>query len=433
MLSIRKERAIADAMYGMTEVAKLMSLFEESGTQNGRKKFIASKSDIENFALRYGMRKDLRNILYRTKGNMVTLLEGELYPNLELNQTKRLATCITVGFNASQRMDMYQSQSESLVMPINGDYPIIASSLFHDIMQRNSCIVKASGKIKIIEKFTYQFRTIYVYELNGKYDIYDTDGYIDSNGYACQELSDLRHLPVGEEVDISQDDFYISHPSQFNPKSRTLGYGANVIAISSTSFDNSGDSAPMSESMVKKFATLKCKTIRKHLSGKTIVSKYPKLFPELGEIISDNILFKVVDDNGYVSQLAQNASLPTGDEDDTVIVEKNTYISSIEVYCNNTIENPYLEAYRQELLNFRTNVYNCLSRLVDYYPNSCSSAIFCYKGNFQHNIFHTEGKELAYPLIKMKTITISIPNKGSKFSNMFKSDPVHGNMCLKCA
>lgn len=422
----KKNRAKAHPMIGLKDIQRWIAL-EKEGKLN--------MAGFIKMMRMGGYKLRLKEPLSPEEISKLSVSEflSKIHVNLELTQSKRNATTPCIKANSSQRMDMFQSQLESMTVPVNADYPTVCSNMYHDIYTHSSCIRQLKGKIRVIAKFHYQFRTIYVYEHNGLFDIFDSDGYIDSNGYACKEMTDLKHLPLNEDVDLDQDDFYLKYPKQFDPTARTIGIGANVVTMVSTNFDNSGDPSPVSESFVKKFYILKTKNINIHLSGKTIVSKYPKLFPEIGKLLTENILFKVVEDNGYISQLAQNASLPSGGEDDTIMVEPNTYISSIEVYCNNPIDNPHLEELRQELLKFRTDVYNCLVRLTDYYPNKCSSAIMCYKGNFQHQLFHTEGKELVYPLIKMKTISISKPKTGSKFSNMFKPDPVHSNMSLKCA
>lgn len=340
--------------------------------------------------------------------------------NLETVQSKKNTSCPTMNKNTSQRMDMKQSQTNSGTLPATGaESPYVDSAMRPDALTRSSCIKRAYGKIKVVAKLRHQFRTIYVYLLNGMYDYYDTDGMIETNGFGCLSHSDLRELPIGEEIDITQDSFLIQYPEQYDPATDTVGTGINARTVITTDYDNSGDSAAVSQSFMERLTTIKTKTINIHLNNKSIKSVYPGKFPKLGDIIKSPILFKVCNDIGVVSELAQSARMATGVEDDTIVVDDMTYLSSIEVYCNNPIKDQDLERLRKDTLDFRRRVYDVVAPLVDNFYNQCSDSLKILKDNFSHELFSTNGIELKYPFIKMKTVTIDVPTIGQKVSNLY--------------
>lgn len=340
--------------------------------------------------------------------------------NLETTQSKRNAVSCLMNKNSSQRMDMYQSQANVMVMPAkDAESPYIDSCMRQDLMTRSSCIKRATGKITVLSKIHHQFKTMYVYCLNNKYDYLETDGMIDTNGFACVSHSDLKNLPIGEEVDISQDSFLLQYPDQYNPNTDCVSTGYNARTIITTDWDNSGDSAAVSQSFMNRLTTLKTKTINIHLNNKSIKSKYPGKFPKLGEIMDSTILFKVCNDIGIVSELAQSAQMATGVEDDTIVVENNTYISGIEVYCNQPCRDTDLEKLRQETLDYRHKVYDAVAPLVENFFDLCSDRLKVLKENFSHDLFQVSGQELKYPYVKIKTVTIDVPTVGQKISNNY--------------
>lgn len=338
--------------------------------------------------------------------------------NLETVQSKRNAESPVSKFNASQRMDMRQGQGSSTVTLVKAEAPVVDSCMRQDLFTRSSCIHRASGVIRVIGVVQYQFRKIYVYCLNGEYDYYDTDsGIKDSNGFGSVMYTDLKDLPIGVDVDISKDSFLISYPHQYNPTTDCVAMGRNIRTICATNWDNSGDPVLVTQSFLQKFATIKVKEIKIHLTNKSIKSKYPGKFPVLGEFIKDTILFKVCNDIGVVSELAQSANTATGVEDDTIVVDPNTYISSVEVFCNSPIKDMDLENLRQDLLKFRREVYDLVSPLVSNFPKKCSPRLKALAGNYMYETFQTSNHETKYPFIRMKTVTIDVPTKGVKVSN----------------
>ncbi len=338
--------------------------------------------------------------------------------NLETVQSKRNAGGCCQKQNASQRMDMSQSQQQTMVLPIkNAEPPFIDSSMAADVYTRSSCIKRPEGKtVKVLGVIRYQFRKIIIYEDNGKFDYLDTNGTIECNGFGCKENTDLLQLPIGEEVDVSQDNFLIKYPDQYNPTTDIVGYGYNPRTIVATNWHNSGDSALVSESFVRHFTTIKCKTVNVHLNNKSIKSSYPGKFPQIGEFIKNTIVFKICNDIGIVSELSQSTKMATGAEDDTIVMHKNSYLTSVEVYCNNPIKDPDLEKYRLELLDFRRKVYDIVAPLVDNFYDRCSYQLRILKENFSHEAFNVNGQELKYPYVRMKFNTIDVPTIGQKFS-----------------
>lgn len=352
---------------------------------------------------------------------------------LEVRQSKRLAWSPCLKFNSSQRMDMFQSQRQSSLVPINSELPIVDSAMSQDILGRSTAIKRTTAKyITLLAKHHYQMRKIYVYKLRyvddktGRerilYDLLDSSGTIDTNGYCSFELSDLAKLQVGEEYDISKDDFFIKYPNQFNPATDLVNMGVNVRCIISADIESAGDSSPASESMLRKLTAMKTKTVNIHLINKVIKTdkeKYPRIFPEIGKIIEDTILFKIVNDDGIITDLSQSANVPSGVEDETVVVEPGTFLQSIEVYCNEDIQDPVLEEYRQELLKFRADVYNTIAPLVANVSGQCSEYLKRYKENFSYTQFCSNTEELKHPYIRLVMTTVDVPGVGVKVSNTF--------------
>lgn len=340
--------------------------------------------------------------------------------NLETVQSKRNATSPSVKHNSSQRLDLCSGHIMSSVMPLGkyADYPYLDSCMRHDLYVRSSCIKRASGVIKVIAVIKYQFRTIYVYQLNGVYDYFDTDGLKNTNGFCVKELTDLAHLPIGEEVDISQDSFLIKYPEQYNPTTDTVGMGVNVRTIVATNCDNSGDSNKISERLVHMLSCVKQKIVRFKLNNKSIKSKYPETFPKIGQLLTDPVVFKIIHDIGYVSELSQSSRMATGAEDDVIVVNPNSYVSSIEVYCNGPIRNPDLEKLRLELLDFRHRVYDAVAPIVEEFPDKCSRELKILKENFSHDVFQAGGEEIVFPYIVMKINSISEAVETTKISRL---------------
>ena len=336
--------------------------------------------------------------------------------NLETLQSKRNAVGPQVKTNSSQRMDMFQSQLSASVPPLGADFPYLDSNMRHDLWARSSCIKRGSGYIRVVAAIKYQFKTIFVYDYNGTYDYMMTDGICEANGYGYVEHTDLRDLEIGKEYDISQDSFLFKYPDQYNPTTDTVAMGVNVRTIISTNCDNSGDPAAVSESLAKKMRILKTKTVNIQLNNKSIKSHYPGKFPQLGEFIENTILFKVCNDIGVVSELSQSPEMSTGVEDDSILVEKNSYLKSIEVYCNNPIKDPDLEKYRLELLDFRHKVYDIVAPLVNDFPDKCSPRLHVLKGNYEHDLFNINSQELKFPYIRLTICTIDTPGEGAKLS-----------------
>ena len=403
------DRRMCDPFYGFKEVDYFKSCLDSENRT-------IDKEKIYKITHALGLRKDLARALDRNDYDWI----ANMNPNLELNQAKRNVTTPLVGKNSSQRLDMSQHQIIASNIPLRAERPIVESNMAQDVLTRSSCIYRADGKIKLMAKIRYQFRTIYVYELNGVYDYLDTDSLIQNNGFAVPEFTDLEELEVGEYYDLTKDNFLIAYPSCYNPNTDSMGYGVNVRCIVNTNFNNSGDPAPVSERFVRKFAVLKSKEVYIKLINKTIKSKYPNIFPELGQIIKgDNILFKVCQDDGILTDLAQSANIPSGSEDEAIMIMDNSYINRIEVYCNEPIDDPRLEKFRLEMLDFRRRVYNVIAPLVDKEYDKCSPDLVALKGNFEYSKFRVDSCDLTYPLIKINVVTIDIPTVGAKFSNLF--------------
>lgn len=342
--------------------------------------------------------------------------------HLEASSIKR-CTCSLQTQEASQRGDLFLHQKGNATIPHFAEKPIVESQLAQDILCKSTCIKRATGKtIKLINKFTYQKRKFYLYEEDGIVKHHDTTGTIDINGYSATEYSDLDLLEIGETYDIgnnNSDEFYISYPKQFKPKESALYYGCNVVSMLNIDINNADDSAKVSESFVRKMVSIHTKEIKIHLKNKRIISQYENIFPEIGELIQNPIICRVVQDTGPISELALNNRTPSGYEDTNYYVEPNSYIVSVEVYCNKPIvDNPKLEQFRLNTLKMRENIYNTLEELASE-GKTFDNSTYVIKENYRYNTFRTESQEINYPYIKIKVNTLDIPQEGSKFSNFY--------------
>ena len=225
--------------------------------------------------------------------------------------------------NHPMRNDMFINQLENMVMIIKPEIPILASAFHGDILSRSSAIERARGKVKLLHKFIYQHRRIYVYELNGRYEIMDTNGYINNVGVCCVQNTDLDSLSPNVEYDISSDDdnFCISYPDQYDPSTDMLKYGINVPMINSINYHTADDSCAIDEVLAAQMSTIKMKRTGFSLDNKIIKSSYPNKIPEIGELIKTPIVFKVIESEETVSSLAQSTDTPVGEEDVQIVVE----------------------------------------------------------------------------------------------------------------
>lgn len=345
----------------------------------------------------------------------------------DFNESTQFRNCITPMANkvSGQRLQLVQHQFDSMTMPIVAEHPLVESSMAQEILTRSSCISRVRGKVTVLAKFTYQDLTLYFYRHKGKVRVFEDDGYFINNGFANRKHSDFKHLELNVEYDVGDNDenFLKHYPSQYNPISQTVGYGVNVTAAITTVRANALDAVDVSESFARRFSTLRDKTINISLAKKRIISSYENIFPPLGQFVDDTLLFKVVKDDNSIASLAQNPEVPAGYEDDNIIFEKFTFINRIEVFCNRVIENPILENYRQELLNFRQSVYEFIVSLKEPYDDFVDNI----RGNYMHVLRRSGSQDTKDPLIILRTKTISVAETESKFGK----DPVHSNMCLK--
>jgi len=320
---------------------------------------------------------------------------------------------------SSQRSDLYAHQLANLVLLANPEVPDVDSTMNPDMMEHNSCIQKLTGTVKLLHKLTYQFRKIYIYQVDGgMIDVLDTYGFIDNNGYATPFRTDLDLLKEGDEITIgnkkNDDDFYLKYVHQFDPATRSFSLGANVRCAVSLRLANAADSVCVSQSFINRFISFKTKKLSLKLNRKTVLTMYDGNLPPLGEMISGNILAKIVQDISETTALCQSIEIPSGDEDDTIFTEPNSYISAIEVYSNQPLQNELLEKYRLELLEFRTNVRQALSK---YSEKMLSKEAKILKENFSHQQFRDTNTAIDFPLLQLTINTIDVPEEGTKVTN----------------
>ncbi|MGL5315657.1 MAG: hypothetical protein ACRC92_20550 [Peptostreptococcaceae bacterium] len=339
---------------------------------------------------------------------------------------------------SSQRKDLSISQKQSMVLPLEVDLPYFDSSLSQEIMSYSSCISMVDrvlgytkeirspygkDKITLLSKHQYQLRTIYIYKINNRVFVYDDNHKtVVSQRFVSNMHTDLDLLEPGDTVMVNSeanDRFHIKYPSFYNPNTELMGYGRNILTINTVTIENAQDSISVDPGFVDKFLVRKAKYVNIDLSSKRMISRYANIFPPIGEIVTgDQFLCKLVSSEGDMFTLAQSSDIPAGEEDDTIILEKNSFMVSVEVFCNNTIDNPILEKYRQDLLAFRKEVYLALEEYskMGYELDNYAKVI---KENYSYTKFRNNFNVIDYPLIKLRIDNISKPTKGSKFSNRF--------------
>lgn len=333
---------------------------------------------------------------------------------LETTQTQALIYAAN-GNNSSQRKDMALDQFMKLVVPLEAEYPYYQSSLMQDIVCRSSIIRRRRGKITLLHHIKYQFMNFYIYKLNGIIYYLETDKFHPNSSFASILNTDLDLLEIGKEYDIrdDEDNFCITYPNSYNPITNTLGLGKNIRSIITTNVHNSSDSANVSESFCRKFTCLRHTEIKIELNEKTIISRYPNLFPKIGEVIKDDILFKVIANTDDPIILGQNPEIASGFEDEQIRVDSNSFLARVEVYCNQKCKDDNLERYRLEYLEYRHAIYDALS---EYPTNMLSEEANIIKENYKHDNFRINSQAVDYPYIKMTFYTIDIPDVGYKFS-----------------
>lgn len=341
--------------------------------------------------------------------------------NLEITQHKKnLIPC--ANNNAPQRLDLFCAQQPNMVIPLEAETPNFDSSMSQEYLCHSSCFQKepAGSIITVHHKIHFQHRTVYVYDVNGKYDIFDTNGVITTSGFSIPCKTDFASCEIGVPYQIPEDEvFYRKYPGNFDPCTGVAGWGYNARCIISTNANNAQDSVAVSETLLRKLTVLKTKVVNINLRQKVLISTYPEIFPKVGQLLQGDVLLKICNDEGLITKLTQGTNVPSGYEDEEIVLEDNSYLGGIEVYCNSPIDNPHLEKLRLELLDFRKRVYNALQPIITKHPNHCSLEMKAFAEHCKYEKFRTEDLEIIHPLIKLTIHNISMADVGTKISNVY--------------
>lgn len=326
---------------------------------------------------------------------------------------------------SSQRRDLATGFLPANIIGCEVERPLVDSNLAADMIKHSSCIQEiTSGKIELVDKISYQLRTIYIYILDGEVQIYDDNcGTVINQRSVNNMYTDLDKLEKGVEYDLDNkdsDSFYVKYPHFYNPNNGLYGYGRNILSTVATEFDNSQDSVAVSESFLDKFISRESRTIILTLNSKRILSKWSTVFPPIGEMLGDNqFIFKIISSEGDMYTLAQSSNLPAGEEDDAVVTYPNSMLVSVEVYSNEPItEDATLEKFRKELIKFRTEVYLRLKSLKTRGYKFSNEALI-YLENFSYTKVRTNKEIIEHPTIVLRIDNLSRPNKGFKFTNRY--------------
>lgn len=322
--------------------------------------------------------------------------------------------------NSTQRNDMTISQEKAMVVTLKTEIPLVASSMSMDMFEKSSIINRIRGKITKLGEVKYQSQRIIVYKHNDTIYLLDTDGVHDNNGYMVYTKTDLDLLKENVTYDISDDDdnFTLQYPHCYNPVTSMMTRGNNFLTLVHTDTGTQGDSFMVSESFCNKSVFAKINRVSVDLKDKKLISKYPDIFPPLKTFIEDPVIFKIVEDEKEITSLSQSHDSPISADESQVIVHPNSYLNKIRVICNEPIDNPVLEKYRQEYIQFRKNVYTMLNKIVAKYKEQCDPIIFRYLENFKYfDKLRTSDKIINKPLITLDIVTFVRPTIGSKVTN----------------
>lgn len=349
---------------------------------------------------------------FRDNGERVRLT---FIPTLTTNESTSFKCCVTPFKNqiSSQRSDLFQSQLQNSVMPIITESPVVMSCLMPEVLSISTAIKKVKGKrITLLKKFKFQHRSVYIYELDGVVDVHDTEKILTNNGFSSPLRTDFELLEEGVEYNIGSsfsDTLYKSYPSQYDPVTRVPSFGRNITACVTVDVANADDSVRASESFMRKFAAIRTKDINIKLNKKRILNRMPKI----GEIINKPVLLKIVPDTGDIQTMCQDLNIPSGAEDENIYCEPNSYVSKIEVWSNEPLEDPELEELRRGLLDFRHSIAAFLMTIPE---SKLSRRAARYRDNYSYSEFRTEDAEISYPLIKLTINSLDIPEEGYKFN-----------------
>jgi hypothetical protein len=350
-------------------------------------------------------------------------------PNIKItnDMPEKFATRTFISvFNdktSANRGEMTQSQVNSSLIPINAERPLTDSSLGPDLLSHSSCIdIVRNDTITLLGVVNFQMDTYFIYKQGstGLIDIYEYSRFTTTADFTVHNKSNFKDIikmgKIGETFEINDFPFIKSSIASYEPTSNSVGYGVNLRTISTIAKGVEEDGYIIDSEAFNKIAHLKSKVYTINLGSggrdRAIKSVGDRLIPPVGTIVKSPVLLTVINKTKY-NVLNETSQLSL--EDETYFLHPNSMVTKIEVICNEPIDVPELEEYRQERLKSRREIYDILKKYPDEQLTSLAQS---YKSNCRYSKYRLDNDFVNKPIIYITTVRLVFGGNGTKLSNL---------------
>lgn len=350
-------------------------------------------------------------------------------PNIKItnDMPEKFATRTFISvFNdktSANRGEMTQSQVNSSLIPINAERPLTDSSLGPDLLSHSSCIdIVKNDTITLLGVVNFQMDSYFIYKQGstGLIDIYEYSRFTTTADFTVHNKSNFKDIikmgKIGETFEINDFPFIKSSIASYEPTSNSVGYGVNLRTISTIAKGVEEDGYIIDSEAFNKIAHLKSKVYTINLGSggrdRAIKSVGDRLIPPVGTIVKSPVLLTVINKTKY-NVLNETSQLSL--EDETYFLHPNSMVTKIEVICNEPIDVPELEEYRQERLKSRREIYDILKKYPDEQLTSLAQS---YKSNCRYSKYRLDNDFVNKPIIYITTVRLVFGGNGTKLSNL---------------
>lgn len=324
---------------------------------------------------------------------------------------------------SANRGEMTQSQVNSSLIPINAERPLTDSSLGPDLLSHSSCIdIVRNDTITLLGVVNFQMDTYFIYKQGstGLIDIYEYSRFTTTADFTVHNKTNFKDIikmgKIGETFEINDFPFIKSSIASYEPTSNSVGYGVNLRTISTIAKGVEEDGYIIDSEAFNKIAHLKSKVYTINLGSggrdRAIKSVGDRLIPPVGTIVKSPVLLTVINKTKY-NVLNETSQLSL--EDETYFLHPNSMVTKIEVICNEPIDVPELEEYRQERLKSRREIYDILKKYPDEQLTSLAQS---YKSNCRYSKYRLDNDFVNKPIIYITTVRLVFGGNGTKLSNL---------------
>lgn len=324
---------------------------------------------------------------------------------------------------SANRGEMTQSQVNSSLIPINAERPLTDSSLGPDLLSHSSCIdIVRNDTITLLGVVNFQMDTYFIYKQGstGLIDIYEYSRFTTTADFTVHNKTNFKDIikmgKIGETFEINDFPFIKSSIASYEPTSNSVGYGVNLRTISTIAKGVEEDGYIIDSEAFNKIAHLKSKVYTINLGSggrdRAIKSVGDRLIPPVGTIVKSPVLLTVINKTKY-NVLNETSQLSL--EDETYFLHPNSMVTKIEVICNEPIDVPELEEYRQERLKSRREIYDILKNYPDEQLTSLAQS---YKSNCRYSKYRLDNDFVNKPIIYITTVRLVFGGNGTKLSNL---------------